>query len=195
VPNVDRRVEGPPARSPRPRQESCAHRAGEAHSGGSGESDAGSCGPSPQVRPHKADFAMALASCLGTVCRYGLVPSRSVCLDHRSRDTSAVADLVPLGSSPSAHGLGIHVCNRTGSTTTPARAAHLATRMHVGVQHLAEFLGVLVRKVNLVVPTIEAEAHSRVRRFIRQVVMEGNDGLRGHDFKHSPLIALRQGYR
>src|SRR3954451_6242562 len=99
--------------------------------------------------------------------------------DHRSGHATTVADLVPLGSSPSAHGLGVHVCDRTGTTATPARAAHLATRMHVGVQHLAEFLGVLVRKVDLVVPTIKAEAHSGVRRFIRQVVMKRNDGPRG----------------
>src|SRR4051794_19551586 len=48
-----------------------------------------------------------------TDCRNGLIPSSSVCLEHRSRDTSAVADFVPLGSCPSAHGLGVHVCGGT----------------------------------------------------------------------------------
>src|SRR3712207_3636629 len=132
------------------------------------------------------------ASWLGTVCRYGLVPSRSVRLDYCSRDAPTVADFVPLGSSPSAHGLGVHLSHRARTTATPARAAHLATGMHVGVQHLAELLGVLIRKVDLVVPAIKAEAHSGIRWFIGQVVMDRNDGLRGHDFERPHAVPVCQ---
>src|SRR4051794_17410351 len=89
-------------------------------------------------------------------------------LDDARRDATAVADGVPVPAGPLADGTGLLAVHasaaRPGAAAAggTATATHLARGRDVPRERVAQLLGVLLGEIDLVIRSVETEAHRLV---------------------------------